>query len=356
MRSALMLFLLFVLSALIAPIIAGPALSLSVSGATQPEESNSLKVKATLQNAGDEILRLLNDPRSVMAPEWDTNTFGIAKVDDGAAPSFAGVLVKWSPELARANNLMTILAPGQSVEFVHDLAKAYDFSRAGRGNYTIDAFDNLFTHVDASGNLVSIRATTNPTRLVITLSEKHYAGSHTSPSHRLTRRAQFLNCTDEQQDRIMSALNPAQKYAEESVNYLDAQSSSTTRYESWFGKYSPSDKQTVLGHYKGIAGANMHGFKYDCSCNRMDAFAYVYPRKFGTIYLCAQFFNAKQTGHDSRAGTLIHETLHFVKLAGTMDNAYGQKNCRALAKDYPDKARANADSHEYFAENIPHEK
>ena len=79
------------------------------------------------------------------------------------------------------------------------------------------------------------------------------------------------------------------------------------------------------------------------------------PDDFGKIYLCGAFWAAPNTGTDSRAGTLIHESSHFTLNGGTADNAYGQTACRALAKSSPSKAIMNADSHEYFAENNPAE-
>jgi hypothetical protein len=58
--------------------------------------------------------------------------------------------------------------------------------------------------------------------------------------------------------------------------------------------------------------------------------------------------------HGRQGGTLIHESTHFAKLAGTDDHAYGQKGAKTLAVEDPDTAIDNADSHEYFAENNPH--
>lgn len=53
------------------------------------------------------------------------------------------------------------------------------------------------------------------------------------------------------------------------------------------------------------------------------------------------------------AGTIVHEHTHFDIYGGTRDHAYGQEPCKALASQDPDTAIANADSHEYFAENNP---
>ena len=48
-------------------------------------------------------------------------------------------------------------------------------------------------------------------------------------------------------------------------------------------------------------------FTYDCTCTESDTYAYVYPDTFGYIYLCGAFWDAPNTGTDSRGGTLIHE-------------------------------------------------
>ena len=75
--------------------------------------------------------------------------------------------------------------------------------------------------------------------------------------------------------------------------------------------------------------------------------------RFGKIYLCGAFWSAANTGTDSRAGTLVHESSHFTVNGGTTDIAYGQSAAKALAKSNPANAVRNADSHEYFAENTP---
>ena len=71
------------------------------------------------------------------------------------------------------------------------------------------------------------------------------------------------------------------------------------------------------------------------------------------MYLCNAFWSAPNTGTDSKAGTLVHETSHFNVVASTDDWAYGQSACKSLAKSNTTKAVDNADSHEYFAENNP---
>ncbi|KAG9073431.1 hypothetical protein FS749_015207 [Ceratobasidium sp. UAMH 11750] len=85
-----------------------------------------------------------------------------------------------------------------------------------------------------------------------------------------------------------------------------------------------------------------------------DTYAFVYPNKFPTIHLCGAFWKAPTNGTDSKAGTIVHEGTHFNNIGGTSDFAYGQQGAKDLAKQDPDQAVMNADSHEYFVENNPH--
>jgi peptidyl-Lys metalloendopeptidase len=97
---------------------------------------------------------------------------------------------------------------------------------------------------------------------------------------------------------------------------------------------------------------NNASVRFNCTCTD-SAYAYVYPTQPYTIYLCNAFWNAPSTGTDSKAGTLVHEMSHFNVVAGTNDYAYGQTAAKNLAIQNPTRAIANADSHEYFAENTP---
>jgi peptidyl-Lys metalloendopeptidase len=92
----------------------------------------------------------------------------------------------------------------------------------------------------------------------------------------------------------------------------------------------------------------------DCGC-REDYYAYVYPNQPYKIYVCNAFWSAPMTGTDSKGGTLVHEMSHFTVVAGTGDWAYGHEAAAALAVGNPERAIDNADSHEYFGENTPHQ-
>jgi peptidyl-Lys metalloendopeptidase len=107
----------------------------------------------------------------------------------------------------------------------------------------------------------------------------------------------------------------------------------------------------VLNNWKKIQDAFVKNITYNCKGPKCKPsyYAYVYAGGKLEVFLCPQFWNAPDTGTDTKHGTLIHEISHEV--AGTKDHAYGQTNCKNLASNSPDKAIENADNYEYFAEH-----
>lgn len=82
-------------------------------------------------------------------------------------------------------------------------------------------------------------------------------------------------------------------------------------------------------------------------------FAHVYGSDPNhNVYLNPLFWSATLEGTDNQAGVLLHETSHFKDVGGTRDFAYGQANALNLASNHPDQALNNADSYEYFMEEV----
>ncbi|KAG9121877.1 hypothetical protein FRC07_001978 [Ceratobasidium sp. 392] len=334
---------------------AAPSLVLDVTGPSNVVDVHGLSVKATLKNTGDETLKLLNDPRTVLS-KAKTNTFAISS--KSGSPAFTGIKVKYVPSRAAALNkesTFTVLAPGQSVEIVHDLAGVYNFTRTGEGSYNFGA-SNVFNYVDTSGALKAIEASTNTHQFKI--AGKLAAGNGYTPT--LSKRAvTYTGCSSTQQSQASAAATASNTYVANAISYLTANPSGTTRYTTWFGTFTTSRYNTVLSHFKNI-GTDATSMNYDCSACKTatgidydNTYAYVDPNVPTKIYLCGVFWSAPVTGTDSRAGTIVHENSHFTVNGATDDRAYGQSAAKALAKSNPDYAVDNADSHEYFAENSP---
>ncbi|QRV77968.1 peptidyl-Lys metalloendopeptidase [Ceratobasidium sp. AG-Ba] len=300
-------------------------------------------------------LLLLNDPRTILS-KAKTNTFIISS--ESGTPRFTGIKAKYVPSKAAALNkdsTFTVLAPGQSVEIVHDLAGVYNFTSTGEGAYNFEA-GNLFNYIDASGALKTIEASTNTHKFKI--AGKLAAGNSYTPN--LSKRAvSFTGCSSTQQSQISAAATASNTYVSKVNSYLAGISSGTTRYTTWFGAFTTSRYNTVVSHYKSI-GTDATATNYDCTACKSEpcidydsTFAYVNPPSPGKIYLCGAFWSAPNTGTDSRAGTIVHENSHFTVNGGTDDHVYGQSAAKSLAKSNPAQAVDNADNHEYFAENNP---
>ncbi|KAK7037540.1 hypothetical protein VNI00_011032 [Paramarasmius palmivorus] len=329
---------------------ASRSLSLSVTGPESVDGVDNLKVVASLQNTGDETLKILKDPRGVLST-LPTETFGITDVQ-GVTPGFTGIKVKFVPEYAATQeDSFTILEPGQSIQVEHDLSAAYNFTLPGEGFYDIHA-DNLFQIIDPATNELSDLRATQETSFQANIKGKLAVARREVPSTGLAKRATYRSCSSTQQSQLAAAATAAANYANSASSYLNSLSSGSTRYTTWFGTYATSRKNTVASNFNAIKGYSFSGETYDCSCTS-SAYAYVYPDSYGVIYLCRSFWNAPVTGTDSRGGTLIHEASHFTRIAGTDDIVYGQSGARSLASSNPSQAIRNADSHEYFAENNP---
>jgi len=324
---------------------AAPGLSVKVAGPATVNGVDNLKVQTTVTNTGDEILKILNDPHSPLS-RLPANTFTITDAN-GASPAFSGIKVKYVPAaaIAAGKDAITTLAPGQSVVVEHDLSEAYNFSKSGEGAYAVEA-NNLFYIVDPSNKAVPLYA--NAEAHVAKLTGKLAVVRSTQ-----IKRATFNGCSSTQQSQLNTAASSAQSYAAGALSYLNANSAGTTRYTTWFGTYTSARHSIAQGHFSNLNGNSYSSYTFDCTCTDSGTYAYVYPDSFGVVYLCGAFWSAPNTGTDSKAGTLIHESTHFTTNGGTSDYVYGQSGCKSLAISNPDNAVMNADTHEYFAENNP---
>lgn len=312
--------------------------------ATQPVYgvADAVVVHVTITNPNTTDLRVLR---------WQTPVDGLQGplfqvTRDGEAVPYLGVLVK---RPAPTEDDYLVIAPGGTLEADVDLSASWSFAAGGR---------------------YEVRYETSSQQLYSTGSAKRAAGSLASPPAGLqvegrpdpvrkravadlvTGSTSFVSCSAGQQSALLTARDDASVYSSGAVDYF-ADNRSGSRYTKWFGTYLSSRWTTVEAHYGNIASAmDTQPMAFDCTCTD-SSYAYVYPSDAYTIYLCSAFWGAPATGTDSKAGTLIHETSHFTVVAGTDDHAYGQSAAQSLAISNPNLAVANADSHEYFAENTP---
>jgi peptidyl-Lys metalloendopeptidase len=285
-------------------------------------------------------------------PFADTPDALFEVVRDGVAVSYVGRITKRAAPTASD---YFVLKAGKSYTQTVELSALYDMSATG--NYSIrynfqsaHAFggaNNGFAAGGSAGELSSgnvsmwINGHNNVAKAAPTLSQT------------LAASLTYTNCSASRQTLIATAFSSAKTYASGALSYLNA-GTKGARYTTWFGTYDATRYSTVKSHFSNISNAYAtQPFVVDCSCTTAGTYAYVYPSQPYKIYVCGAFWNAPNTGTDSKAGTLVHETSHFTVLGGTADNAYGQSAAKSLAISSPAKAIMNADSHEYFAENNP---
>jgi len=163
----------------------------------------------------------------------------------------------------------------------------------------------------------------------------------------------YANCSNAQQEQLATAMDAGRAMTVDSHAYLSAGKPYGERYATWFGAPDAARGVKVTSNFTAIKDAfENRPVKIDCDCDE-PYFAYVYPARPYTVWVCKAFWAAAVTGTDSRGGTLLHELSHFNVVAATDDHVYGQAGAAELARAAPERAINNADSHEYFGENTP---
>lgn len=334
--------LLLIVGTVVAAPKDSPLVSLSAAQ-SEYAASQDVLLTVTISNPTGHTIRIL---------KWFTPTNGVEEsiLDvklNGESVSYTGAIYK-RPAIT-GNDYIT-LKSGESITSSVNLGDYYDLS--GTGQYEIFYNAASYYLYTEKGNSATIpdSLTSEPISLKI---EGRVAKVRPTPTPPPPGGTTFNACTTVQQSTLINARTQAAAYASGAENYLFGIGSGTPRYLEWFGVFTASRYNTVKTHFTSLSDAwDTAGVTFDCKC-KQNYYAYVYPTKPYTIYLCKVFWSAPLTGTDSQAGTLIHEMSHFNVVAGTDDYVYGQAGARNLADTNPDDAVMNADNHEYFAENNP---
>ncbi len=348
-------------SALLALQAAANPRSLDVSLDVEPLSNGNVKATVTFTNTGVGQQKLLS---------WYTDLaqehiFHVSR--DGIEVQYEGPHYK-RPAPSEKDYIK--LAAGQSLSKSFELTAMYDMSQAGNYEVSYDVSSyQLFgetVNAAASRGAVGFDNVAHLQSKSVDLWVEGLAsrGSNTDKKRPGGGASDCVNgtcftgrCDNGQKTDILSALNAADQITNDAVSYLSSHSANNTsaRYETWFGAPTSNRYATASAHFNAINDTiDNQQITFDCSCNQ-SYFAYVYPNQPYTVYLCRAFWSANELGTDSRAGTIVHELSHFNVVAGTDDVVYGQSGAKNLAITDPDQALNNADSHEYFAENTPHQ-
>ena len=330
------LVFVLVLTALIGTTSAGAApksaLSVTISAdKTSFAAADAVLVNVTIRNESNRMAKVL---------KWHTPSEEVEEAIfsanlDGAPVSYVGAHYK--RPAPTANDYIKLM-PGESFTRTVDLGLYYDLTTSGVYEFEYD--------------FVATGLASNKLQLAVEGRGSAPLADSVSPMV-VSGTTSYTKCTTTQITTLTSARSNASTYAANALSYLNANSSGTTRYTTWFGAFDLSRYNTVKSHFSAISNAmDTAPVTFNCGCKKT-YYAYVYPNQPYTIYLCKAFWTAPMTGTDSKAGTLIHEMSHFTVVAGTDDFVYGQAGAKNLAITNPTQAIGNADSHEYFAENTP---
>ena len=147
------------------------------------------------------------------------------------------------------------------------MAKAYDFSKTGAGEYSVKP-SNRFTTVDENGNPQDVYATVGDTAKV------KLSGDLSSSSAQ-DKWADPASCSPAQVLQLNTSAGDAQLYAKTAFAYISGVSNGTARYTTWFGAYDGIRQSTVKNHFQAINAGNFSKFTYDCTCTTPTIYAYV---------------------------------------------------------------------------------
>jgi len=243
-----------------------------------------------------------------------------------------------------------LLDPGASLSHTVELSTLYEMSVTG--NYTI-RYRSLAMPAPASlAHAVVGELASNP--VTIWVDGRLPRGSRTAVTPEPAGPGlSFANCANAQQEQLVTAMAAGRAMAADSHAHLTSGTPYGARYATWFGAQDATRGARVTANFTALKDAfENKPVKIDCDCDE-PYFAYVYPARPYTVWVCKAFWAAAATGTDSRGGTLLHELSHFDVVAATDDHVYGQEGAAELARSAPERAINNADSHEYFGENTP---
>ena len=180
----------------------------------------------------------------------------------------------------------------------------------------------------------------------------------------MTRAQSFVRCEPYQTATIERVLPGAHALALRAAAAIG----DTPEFERWFGPFTVPRGETVRAKLKSIYSAIDRGnLRFYCGASehpdcKGDTYAYVYRTEPFSMTVCPSFFSlpAMEGGAPDDAayefgtmeGTIIHEMSHFTVVADTDDLCYSRSRCADMAIDAPQDAVSNADTFQYYAEDV----
>lgn len=308
------------------------------------ERGDDVMVRVTLTNSSSTVQHLLR---------WRTPLDGVESPlfevrRDGQPVRYLGRRIKRAPP-GPADYVR--LDPGASLSKTVELSRLYEMNVTG--SYTIRYRSPAMPAPGAGIQVVVGELVSSPVSVFVNGSLPRGSKPAAMAPEPGGAGLSYANCSNAQQEQLVTAMDAGRAMTADGHAYLTSGKQYGERYATWFGALDAARGVKVTSNFTAIKDAfENKPVKIDCDCDE-PYFAYVYPARPYTVWVCRAFWAAAVTGTDSRGGTLLHELSHFDVVAATDDHVYGQAGAAELARSAPDRAVNNADSHEYFGENTP---
>ncbi|KAF8628126.1 hypothetical protein AX15_004080 [Amanita polypyramis BW_CC] len=305
-------------------------LTLTVGGPPTIGRLADLQLTTTITNTSESPITLVNDPSSVLTSAHATERYRVIHSSSGDRPTFTGTRIKFSPKLAATLKDVTVLQPGESVSSListtHDLSRNHDFASSGTGKYTFKPMSTFYA-VDPITKEVNAIEADSVSDISINIPVLHIGSDHghlplRAPANRIEKRVQkdpdtkpeigFKNCTDAQQNIVITAANNAIQYINSTKAYLDGLTAGTIRYETWFGKYSDNRKKRVQSNFERMGNKPQDVVYVNDTTANPGFYARVEADDDTTVYLCPAFWDAPAIGTESQVHSFcFNSSSHF---------------------------------------------
>lgn len=157
--------------------------------------------------------------------------------------------------------------------------------------------------------------------------------------------AYYHECTIAQASVISQAVDDAVRMVKKGLDGGLA----TPLYKKWFGNADIVHvKEVYQRMWVNLMTMNM---AFDCDCYTPH-YAKVNSENPFVIYICPLFWNPRSGKFNTHGGVIIHELSHFEVIGSTDDNAVGVTNSLEIALHDGRRAMNNADTYEFYLEDI----
>lgn len=174
----------------------------------------------------------------------------------------------------------------------------------------------------------------------------------------------FANCEKTEIAAIETAIEGAHDLALQA----SVQIGQTPDYVRWFGGYSRRNAEVLRRNFKSvynairtepITGQCLNSWESAC---KGGTYAFINRSRPFYVNFCPPFFRMptmlgvspsdREMENGTQEGTIIHELSHFRETANTDDLCYSRTECMEMARRDPNGALRNADTYQYFAEDV----